>query len=186
MNGRTKYPLYSTGHCPSGAAALLTIGKSEIKGKQGKGTADHILTLVDYSLSFQLFPLFPFPPNAFTPSFCSFTYLLSLLLPFFLFELLFSALSSFLSAFLSALRSVIFCACAFPAFGRGSRWLWRGWMSRCRLLSQRRRFTRKPLARAPPSHPLGDHERARERTRMGARASTHGRTSSPNHESHAG
>ena len=33
MDGRTKYPLYSTGHCPSGAAALLTIGKSEEKKK---------------------------------------------------------------------------------------------------------------------------------------------------------
>ena len=46
-DGRTNYPLYSTGHCPSGAAALLTIGISEGKKKQGKGTADHILTLVD-------------------------------------------------------------------------------------------------------------------------------------------
>ena len=43
--GQTKYPLYSTGHCPSRAAALLTIGKfGEKKEKQGKGTADHILT----------------------------------------------------------------------------------------------------------------------------------------------
>ena len=48
MDRQTKYPLYSTGHRPSGAAALLTIGKSEKKEKQGKGTADHILTLVDY------------------------------------------------------------------------------------------------------------------------------------------
>ena len=54
MNGRTdgqtKYPMYSTGHRPSGAAVLLTIGKSERKEKRGKGTAHHILTLVDYSL----------------------------------------------------------------------------------------------------------------------------------------
>ena len=34
---------------PLGADALLTIAESgKIKKKQGKGTADHILTLVDY------------------------------------------------------------------------------------------------------------------------------------------
>ena len=37
------------GHFPSGVAALLTIRKSgRKKKKQDKGTADHILTLVDY------------------------------------------------------------------------------------------------------------------------------------------
>ena len=46
MKGWTKY---FTGHCPSGAAALLTIRKSGIKKeKQVEGTADHILTLVDW------------------------------------------------------------------------------------------------------------------------------------------
>ena len=50
-DGRTKYPLYSRGRCPSGATALLTIRKSNKKEKQGKGTADHILTLVDYFFS---------------------------------------------------------------------------------------------------------------------------------------
>ena len=49
MNRRTKY---STVHRPSGATALLTIGKSKKKEKQGKGTADHILTLIDYLHSF--------------------------------------------------------------------------------------------------------------------------------------
>ena len=33
-DGRSKNPLYSTGHYPSGAAALLTIRKSEKKEKQ--------------------------------------------------------------------------------------------------------------------------------------------------------
>ena len=50
MDGK-KYPLYSTGYCPSGAAALFTIGKSE-EEKQGKGTADHILTMVDWFTNF--------------------------------------------------------------------------------------------------------------------------------------
>ena len=43
----TNYPPYFTGHRPSGATALLTIGKSERK-KRKAGQADHILTLVDY------------------------------------------------------------------------------------------------------------------------------------------
>ena len=41
-DGRTKYPLYSTGHCPSGAAALLTIGKS---GRRKKSRARVLLTI---------------------------------------------------------------------------------------------------------------------------------------------
>ena len=41
-DGRTKFPLHSTGYCPSRTAALFTIWKSEQKEKQGKGIADYI------------------------------------------------------------------------------------------------------------------------------------------------
>ena len=58
MDGWTKYPLYSTGHCSSGAAALHTIGQFGKKRKAGQG---YCWPYIDFGRLFSL-PL-PFPFN---------------------------------------------------------------------------------------------------------------------------